>query len=35
MLDVRSPDTISKQKGGLIPATKEQKTVSQILDEIE
>ena len=35
MLGVRSPDTISKQKGGLIPATKEQKTVSQILDEIE
>ena len=35
MLGVRSPDTISKQKGGLIPATEEQKTVSQILDEIE
>ena len=35
MLGIGSPDTISKQKGGLIPATKEQKTVSQILDEIE
>ena len=35
MLGIGSPDTISKQKGGLIPATEEQKTVSQILDEIE
>ena len=33
MLGVGSPENL--KEGGLVPATKEQKTVSQILDEIE
>jgi hypothetical protein len=33
MLGVGSPKNL--KEGGLVPATKEQKTVSQILDEIE